>query len=440
MSRKKIIIIIGIILIIGIGVFFFLRNKSGTGGTISPGTPADYFPFGQNGGNVGQNSSGQPNDQQTDTTNTAPVGLTIPQVPKLRLIARGPIAGFTVIQKNMPIEIPTTTVTNQESEIIQSAAPTRTITTARYVEAATGHIVDVDAFSLASTKVSNATVPGIHEALFAGNGDTVFLRFLDSDNQTIRTFGGIITPPNTSQNVEGSLDGTFLYQNIRDMSVSPDTQNIFYLLDANNQIVGSTVDSLGQNVSNVFSSPYTEWLPQFISPQTVALTTKASAASPGYLYNLTLATKGLKKILGDIAGLTTNESNDGYWVLYSSGINNGISPLTLYNTVNQSSFNVQLSTLPEKCVWGAQSSAFYCAVPKVIPAGSYPDVWYQGVQSFNDYLYKTVTGVNLNNILLEDLSYTSNEAIDAINLTLSPNERYLFFTNKRDGSLWEYRL
>ena len=49
-----------------------------------------------------------------------------------------------------------------------------------------------------------------------------------------------------------------------------------------------------------------------------------------------------------------------------------------------------LETLPEKCVWSkADASIFYCAVPENIPADNiYPDVWYQGLMSFSDAIWK----------------------------------------------------
>jgi hypothetical protein len=146
--------------------------------------------------------------------------------------------------------------------------------------------------------------------------------------------------------------------------------------------------------------------------------------------------KDFNKVIGNINGLTTLTSPDGQLILYSS--NNLF--LNTYNTKTGESVAVGLRTLPEKCVWNKTSDVVYCAVPKYISPGNYPDSWYMGEVSFSDEIWRINTQ-NGSTILISDISSISGaEGIDGINLTLDDAENYLFFMNKKDSYLWKLDL
>ena len=107
---------------------------------------------------------------------------------------------------------------------------------------------------------------------------------------------------------------------------------------------------------------------------------------------------------------------------------------------NNTTINLSLQTLPEKCVWShTEKSTVYCAVPETIPEGIYPDNWYQGLVTFTDNLWKINTSTGISKVVvLFDRGY--NKSFDAINLQLSSDDSYLTFTNKSDLILWGYRL
>ena len=98
--------------------------------------------------------------------------------------------------------------------------------------------------------------------------------------------------------------------------------------------------------------------------------------------------------------------------------------------------NLNINTIPDKCVWSRkQVNIVYCAAPKRIVQGVYPDDWYKGKVLFNDYIWKIDTTSGTTQSII-DLAQESSELFDATNLVLAPSEGYMAFMNKRDLTLW----
>ncbi|HEY4493853.1 MAG TPA: hypothetical protein VJB95_00235, partial [Candidatus Paceibacterota bacterium] len=193
-------------------------------------------------------------------------------------------------------------------------------------------------------------------------------------------------------------------------------------------------DIAGNKKTQVFDSPFTEWITSWPSAKLITLTTKASGAVPGYMYAINPDRKDLAFILGGVSGLTTLTSPSGKLVLYTDS---NLS-LNIYNIDTKTASALALRTLPEKCVWGAGSDVIYCAVPKATPPGSYPDVWYQGEVSFNDQIWKIDVASGNTTLLIDPLAL--GEEIDGIKLALDEKGAYLLFINKKDSILWELEL
>ena len=113
--------------------------------------------------------------------------------------------------------------------------------------------------------------------------------------------------------------------------------------------------------------------------------------------------------------------------------------LKIYDIANKTSNDLGLKSQPDKCVWSKTNTAIYCSVPGVIPAGNYPDSWYQGEVSFNDSIWKIDTKTSAFNLLISP-SESLGENIDGINLFLDDKEGNLFFVNKKDSTLWALDL
>ncbi len=295
----------------------------------------------------------------------------------------------------------------------------------RYVERLNGHIYKMFLDTKTKEKISNSTIPSIYEAFFDKTGQTVIYRYLSSE-KLINTYLATLSTSN----------GEFLPQNISDLSISIDKTKFFYLTENSNGVTGTTGTFGESRKDNVFSSPFTEWLSQWDNRQRIYLTTKPSYSVPGSMFILNTTNKTISKIFGGIEGLTTLINKSGSIVLYSVSTTEG-PKLGIFDIEKNTTKDLKTFGLPEKCVWSIDNVNIYCAVPNVIKGNQYPDYWYQGLISFDDYFIK----INTVDGSVETLANSSDEkSVDGTNLFLDKSENTLFFTNKKDSTLWSLKL
>jgi hypothetical protein len=323
-------------------------------------------------------------------------------------------------------------------------------TTVRYVDRGTGHIYDIDLASGAVVQVTATTISPVYQAIWASTGQSVVLRYLASDEVTVKSYSATLGMPNFAATMSGSanpstassttptsaspgaLMGSFLPDDIDAIAYSPAGTKIFYTNLVNSREEGVVANTDGTKKLQIFDSPTSEWSLAWPATSETAVTTKPSYIAPGYLYFINATTGNKQKILGNINGLTDLVNPGATEIAYTDNTNN----LSIYTVKSGQSITTGLATLPEKCVWSQKNiSVLYCAVPATIPAGNYPDDWYQGLVSFTDSIYKidTATGATT---LISDLSAQYGKNIDGINLVLDKNEDHLIFMNKKDYSLW----
>ena len=307
----------------------------------------------------------------------------------------------------------------------------------RYVDRATGNIYQTFTDKIEERKFSSTIIPKVYEAFFGNKGQSVVMRYLKTDGRTIETFVAGLPKEyiggDTAENNE--IKGVFLPENIKDVSLSPDTGSIIYLFNVGDNIVGTTLNLTSNKKAQVFDSPFTEWLSLWPSSKMITFTTKPSSGIPGYMYAMDPSGKNFNKIIGRVNGLTTLSSPNGKLVLYG---NDSLS-LNLYHTDTKVLDSIQIRTLPEKCVWGKESDVIYCGAPKSIGTGQYPDAWYQGEVSFSDQIWKIDIETG-NATIIADPAAISGEEIDSTKLMMDEGENYLFFVNKKDSFLWELEL
>jgi hypothetical protein len=350
-----------------------------------------------------------------------------------------PIAGFTVYKKERLKEL-TPEEENTETENKKPTPPaTELVSALRYVDRVNGNIYQTFVDKIEERRFTDNIIPKIYEAYLGNNGESAILRYLKTDYKTIITFLGktpkeILGGDETTAN---ELTGTFLPENIRDMSISKDKKNIFYLFDFGENIIGTTLNLETGKKTQVFDSPFTEWLSQWPNEKLITLTTKASFRAPGYMYSIDpTSAKVPTQVLGKINGLTTLTSPDGKFVLFG---NNNLN-LGIYDINTKTSDTLGIRTMPEKCVWSADSLSLYCGVPKTISSGEYPDSWYKGKISFNDQFWKVDVATGSETFIVDPIDTEEREEFDSIKLSLDETENYLFFVNKKDSYLWKLKL
>lgn len=421
MDRRTIIIIsitAAIIFLGGGAYWYFSKKTTPTQGVVS------VFPKGS-GGFMGRGGSQGSIEASSPATTPFVVGSGAP-LPRLYELHKSPVAGVGFYE------------TGKKSDLSINA---------RYIERGLGNIFETPLSTLAESRISNETRPRIIEALWGNVGKSVVVRFLDTTN------GGII-----KTRIVNLLTQTLIPQNSTSTSAFVKTEEIslpddipfaatvgdssdklFYLSNGSNSALGWVTNFKNIGALKIFSSSFTEWLPQFPNQNLVALTTKPSMDIPGHLFFINPKTKTVSKILSSINGLTTLTNPEGKFVLYSETQDRTPS-VSLYNVIKKETYPLPIRTLPEKCVWSNKNTTIaYCAVPQSLPNGVYPDQWYQGVISFSDELW-VIDAATQNVSKIMSPGDFGVSGLDMVNLTVSSNDAYLLYMNKVSGTPWVYRL
>ncbi len=431
MTKKQLYIIVGVIAIIALGfllAFYFISQPGTKTGTGTTNPFANFFPFGKTANPVTTGTTGTTGTTETGT-GEIPTGVTGEKIfPLLREVTEKPTAGLFSYNK-------------QDKTYVE------------YAEKESGNVYEVKMEDMKASRISNSLITRVSEAFFGNDGKSIVLRYVKTNSDIITSFTLDLSnsirelssrTATTTEKVDiASLpSGKFLTSDISDMKVSSDSKSAFYLTrtgDFNNRTaVGSVFDFQKNTSSDVFLSPFSEWLPVSFTGTTALLQTKASQNVPGFLYSFTIKTGSLQKIIGEIPGLTTLPSPDNQKILYSMSTRSGVS-LFLFDRKASATISVPMQTLPEKCVWKKDNLSIYCGVPSPFPAGEYPDSWYQGVSSFRDNIWKIDATTGKTTAVFVPSSITP-KPLDMTNLTLSPNQDFLFFINKKDSSLWAFDL
>jgi dipeptidyl aminopeptidase/acylaminoacyl peptidase len=407
MSKKTLTILIivfsVVIIVLFVAAFFLSRGIS-----IAPGEDGERGPFGDF--FPAEDGGGQAPVVDTgvgDPTETSVSGKEATALSELRQITMAPVAGAVLFSRDGKTYI-------------------------RYLEKRTGNAYEADSTSYDNNRLTNTTIPGVAKALWNRDGSQVVIRYTDTDTDTVKNFGANINE------LKNTLEGAFLPDAMREITTSPSSDKIFYTLSFQSDTAGVLSNFDGAKTLNIFTSPFSEWLISWFGSKTIALATKPSFGAAGYLYFLNTQTEALDSVLGDIKGLTALPSPDGKQVLYSRSDKGGFT-LHVFTRADKTATELPIRTLPEKCVWAEDSITLYCAAPLSIPAGEYPDIWYQGLVSFSDDIWKinTETGFIDLVVILED---EARAEIDVIEPMLSTDGGYLIFINKKDSLLWGLKL
>ncbi len=413
MSKQTAITLILVVFLGALGAliyfYFSVTSISGPKAPAVPVTTTDvYDPFGTRGIT--------PISTTTDITTGGETPVTVISPDRLRQISTDPISGFSVIENTK----------TKKTDI-------------HYILRANGNIYETYGDSPEQKRLSITTIPKVYESMWLPDGQRLVIRYLKDTVESVQTFSVKINPATTTLNeFEGGVDGNHLPENIGAFAINPAGNKIYYLINNLNGASGYTADPTGLNKKLIFESPLIEWLVSWPKENTITMNTKAAAQIPGFLYFLNTITGDFSKIIGNINGLTSKTNASTTEVLYSDS-SRGTPRLYLFNIKSGESKLLPFSTLPEKCVWSNKDSKIiYCAVPKAFPVGEYPDLWYQGLVSFDDSIW-TLNTDNLASTLVFDPTQDNN-VMDITDPQLDKNDNAIYFTNKIDLTFWSLSL
>lgn len=419
---RKVLIILVVLMILGGGVWYIAFRPT----TTNPITPDDsgfpsFFPLSTT--QVPDTIDGQVPTTGSNTPTAQPLQS------RLKQLTSRPIAGFTIYPDRITTIIPATAPGGKPTQEVHIEH------VLRYVSRLNGYVYEIrekNGVVRSPLQISNIFIPNIYEALFMDKGKTALLRHLRADDRTIATYSVPIPDPNPD-NTRTQKEGKYLTENILNAVISPDEGYVARITEEQNMGVVSFTNSLGTKKTELLRFSFAEWIPHWPTQSSLYLQTKASGTADGFLYTFD-ANKRLKKIIGNIPGLTTSISPSGNLVLYSESTTNSFTT-KLYNTKTAATTPLNLSILPEKCAW-LTNEDLLCAGNTTVPTGLYPDIWYAGVTPLSDKLYRISTTNNTYEIVYDG----AERQLDITQIKVDEDRNLAFFIEKQSGILWQYSL
>ena len=226
----------------------------------------------------------------------------------------------------------------------------------------------------------------------------------------------------------------FLENSMIDAAFSPAGDKIAYIDTAggNNDIF--IADTGFKGAKKIFENNIPGFEISWPTANVLALKSKSSYAADGYLYTLGAGGGTLKKIAQGL-GLDAVFSSDGRLVFYTT-VNTARrpQPAGIYELKTAKTQALPINTIAEKCVFGKENPIIvYCGVPQFIPAGLYPDAWWQGKVSFADSI------VVIDTSTMRQIQSVATQS-DIIDPVIFDDDSYLFFRDKTTDRLWALKL
>ena len=351
------------------------------------------------------------------------------RIPILRQLSAEPVAGYTFFKK----EFESLTEASDEEETLSVEEKL----VFRFMERATGHILETTEDATTASKVTNQTLQKINKSLFSADGDSVIFAKLSDNGEGIDSFLGEV--------VENEEDGSTSFESqpysiLASFFENNSAQNSFtYLVKASESASIFTDDFEGLSKTELLNLPIKDFLINWENPEDILITTRPSSGEPGFAYLVDTTTGSYEKVLGEIPGLTTKISPDGQFILFSGSEGNSVT-LGSKNVEEGTETRLSLSTMPEKCTFSlTEEDVIYCGAQSRSATGEMPDDWYKGKFSFDDVIWK-VNVADGSSTLFYGFNREKYGLFDMIDLRLTEDDKYLTFQNKRDLTLWSLNI
>lgn len=416
--RKILLIVLVVIIAAAGGWYWYARSHQ-----VAPGVPAitdfsAFFPVGE---------SGDPTALDGLLQGTPTDGGSTAAIPsRFKQLSPHAIAGFVSYMKPVTTTIPADPTKPKSKPTTQ----TTQVHTIRYTSRTTGYVYEITDGDV-PLQISNVYIPNVYEAFFGEAMNTALLRFLRPDQRTIATYA-VPVPPANSDGTRTQKEGLYFADGILQSVLSPDRTQVATLSTSTSGATITLSTLTNTKKSTLVTTAFREWLLSWPSQKSLYVQTKPSAQVPGFLYRIDTGEKKLRRVLGDINGLTTSVSPSGTYVLYSQHSDGGF-VTRLLNTKTGTTRSLTLAILPEKCTWLANEDLVCAGSTSVTARAEYPDAWYQGSVAFSDQLYRIATA----SLVYETLYDNSAKSFDMTNLQVDEASRIVYFIDKSTGLLWQ---
>lgn len=294
-----------------------------------------------------------------------------------------------------------------------------------YVERSSGHLMRSDLDGNGELPLTNLTVLETFDGLWSPLKTRVALSYHEGD--AVKRF------------IEGAATGTpsaFLPSGVVSFAWSPDGKSSAYLLPQNERTNLATADQSGKNGRTVFSTPVPDLTVQWVSKNTLLLVSRPSGLAPSLILSFDLPARRADPILTGARGVVALPLPDGSGFVFSQSSGSGeAQALALYTFKGGNVAPLNVTTIAEKCAAAVKSKKLYCGVPAGIIRSPSPDEWYRGAVSLSD----AIAAIDLATGAAAPLMQGEAD-VDVVSPFVPSDERYLFFQNKKDGTLWRLTL
>ncbi len=432
---KKIIFILILIFVLilgGIGYYVYINNGNQS---VNPGeifkNVKNFFPFGTPSVQVEQNATNTSSGTIRNQTEQPK------QQDRMFKISEAPVSGF--VTKDIT-STSTELFFNKEKNATTSTTTKQTETFIEFIERATGHIFEYKLSNQEKNRISNTTIPKVYNAYLNSKGTEFITQTLSDENintEYRKIMFATTTGTSTDTQKLNTLSKSVFYPYNTDIIIAKG-DFVFYTTKTANGSIGYISGFENKKPIQIFSTPLREIGAIWSGGDIVEIFNKPHSEYEGISFSVDIKKKTIKQTITGINGLTASPNTDGTYILYNSNIGN-LSLSSKKLSSNTDNF-LNLKTLPEKCVWSKKNTKIiYCAVPVFVENTGYPEKWYQGIVSFNDEFW-SINVETGDKYLVYSPKNDKKDSPDATNLTLNNKENYLFFTNKKDLSLWGVSL
>jgi len=301
----------------------------------------------------------------------------------------------------------------------------------KYYSVSNGNVFESSLDGSGLNRISSVALTDLIKVIWSANGNKVVAIF-DENGQAKKYLYDYNTKISTALN-----------DNIKWLAWSPQENRYAYQyynpVTEDNSISIAQADNL--EWTNIFQTRMKDLIIEWPSSGKVSIRTKPSGLAQSVVYTIDLATSDFQKIIAETYGLTLLWSPLGDKILYSETTDRGKNlKLKIADLETSAVSELDLVTLPEKCVWSQDNRTVFCAVPKSIPvAATLPDDYYKRAISFSDDFWR----INIDTgeaIKIYETQGTEANAYNAKDLLLPPLEDYLLFINQKNGLLYNLRL
>lgn len=246
----------------------------------------------------------------------------------------------------------------------------------------------------------------------------------------------------------GSFDNGLFYFNLKNgsskkldsrilrPSFSKSTNDVAYLFFDFNDRSGeiSVSDPKAEVFKSVIKTRFDGWILNWIGSAKISASRPSSGQNSTLVFVIDKNNGSMNKVIDSRDLVDFSWSPDSNKLLYSIKKSDGRVSLSLKDLAQNTSLDLNISSLSSKCIWGSDSKSVYCAIP-------------DGGTRADDISQKTEDSIGFidlssgNSLAIKTIANSSVAGFYSISdLGLTPLGNYIFFRDSLSGNLFSLRL